>query len=59
MQKYSFPSNKKEYIPKIYAYSDESSFPGQLKIGYTGGNVEKRIKEQHPIITPKITYKIE
>lgn len=45
--------------PKVYAYSD-TSFPGQLKIGYTErDDVMERIREQHPIQAPSITYHLE
>ena len=49
----------KRFTPQIYAYSD-SHFPGQLKIGdTTREDVNIRIDEQHPIITPGKTYKLE
>lgn len=45
--------------PKVYAYSD-TSFPGQLKVGYTTQElVEKRIGQQHPIKTPWKTEKLQ
>lgn len=49
----------KRFTPQIYAYSD-THFPGQLKIGdTTREDVNVRIEEQHPIITPGKTYKLE
>ncbi|MDD4848683.1 MAG: GIY-YIG nuclease family protein [Bacteroidales bacterium] len=49
----------KRKTPKVYAYSD-TNFPGQLKIGYTEReDVMQRIREQHPIKTPQITYQLE
>lgn len=49
----------KRFTPQIYAYSD-SHFPGQLKIGdTTREDVNVRLREQHPIITPGKTYKLE
>lgn len=51
-----FPS-RPEKTPRIYAYTDKL-YPGLLKIGYTSGDVEKRVKEQYPIIRPDISYSI-
>ena len=49
----------KRFTPQIYAYSDKH-FPGQLKIGdTTREDVNVRIEEQHPIITPGKTYRLE
>lgn len=49
----------KRFTPQIYAYSDKH-FPGQLKIGdTTREDVNIRIEEQHPIITPGKTYTLE
>ena len=49
----------KRFTPQIYAYSD-THFPGQLKIGdTTREDVNVRIEEQHPIITPGKTYRLE
>ena len=57
-QKEILPEGKR-FTPQIYAYSD-SHFPGQLKIGdTTREDVNIRIDEQHPIITPGKTYKLE
>ena len=57
-QKEILPENKR-FTPQIYAYSD-SHFPGQLKVGdTTREDVNIRIEEQHPIITPGKTYKLE
>lgn len=46
-----------EKTPSIYAYSDKQ-YPGLLKIGYTAGDVERRVKEQYPVIRPDISYSI-
>lgn len=49
----------RRFMPQIYAYSD-AHFPGQLKIGdTTREDVNVRIEEQHPIITPGKTYQLE
>lgn len=49
----------KRFTPQIYAYSD-THFPGQLKVGdTTREDVNVRIEEQHPIITPGRTYRLE
>lgn len=49
----------RRFMPQIYAYSD-AHFPGQLKIGdTTREDVNVRIEEQHPIITPGKTYRLE
>ncbi len=37
--------------PMIYAYSDRG-YPGKLKIGYTGIDVERRVRQQYPIKMP-------
>lgn len=46
--------------PQIYAYSDPR-FPGQLKVGYTTAEVQKRVAEQYPVKTPgaALPYTIE
>lgn len=58
-QKDFFPERPK-VTPQIYAYSDRR-FPGQLKVGYTANDVQKRIAEQYPIKTPGegLPYTIE
>lgn len=49
----------RRFTPQIYAYSD-THFPGQLKIGDTTcEDVNMRIEEQHPIVTPGKTYRLE
>lgn len=49
----------RRFTPQIYAYSD-TRFPGQLKIGdTTREDVNVRIEEQHPIVTPGRTYQLE
>ena len=46
--------------PRIYAYSDSHpQYEGLLKIGYTTKNVEERVKQQYPTLTPgNPTYEI-
>lgn len=58
-QKDFFPERPK-VTPQIYAYSDRR-FPGQLKVGYTAHDVQKRVAEQYPVKTPgaALPYKIE
>lgn len=39
--------------PQIYAYEDSNPlYAGLLKIGYTSGDVEKRVAQQYPTIRP-------
>lgn len=45
-----FPPRSKS-VPKIYAYSDKT-YKGLLKVGYTAGDVEKRIAQQYPTKRP-------
>lgn len=54
-----FPQ-RQELTPQIYAYSDPR-FPGQLKVGYTAHDVQKRVAEQYPVLTPGsgLPYRIE
>ena len=52
-----FPQ-KSDSNPIIYAYSD-IRYPGCLKIGFTTRNVNERMKEHYPTITPTISYKVE
>lgn len=46
--------------PTIYAYIDSNpAYAGLLKIGYTTGNVEKRVAQQYPTLRPGgVPYKI-
>lgn len=37
--------------PMIYAYSDRG-YPGKLKIGFTGIDVEQRVRQQYPVKMP-------
>ena len=40
-------------VPKIYCYTTpEYKEKGYIKVGYTTQDVEKRIKEQFPILMP-------
>jgi hypothetical protein len=54
-----FPKRPKG-IPKIYAYEDTNpEYEGMLKIGYTTGDVKKRVAEQYPTKKPgKLPYRI-
>lgn len=57
-QKEILPEQRR-FTPQIYAYSD-THFPGQLKIGdTTREDVNIRIEEQHPIVMPGKTYRLE
>ncbi len=48
----NFFSPRSTARPMIYAYADRG-YPGLLKIGYTAGDVEARVKQQYPIKLPK------
>ncbi|MBD5407255.1 MAG: restriction endonuclease [Treponema sp.] len=52
-----FP-NRPQSVPQIYAYSD-TRFPNMLKVGYTTKDVEERVAEQYPTLTPEKSYKIK
>jgi hypothetical protein len=44
--------------PKIYAYTD-NGYDGYIKVGYTAGEAERRVKEQYPTLRPNdVPYKI-
>lgn len=44
---------KSEYAPKIYAYVDtHPQYAGLLKVGFTGNDVEKRVRQQYPTLRP-------
>lgn len=60
MAQRDFFPERPDVTPQIYAYSDPR-FPGQLKVGYTAHDVQKRIAEQYPVITPGagLPYTIE
>ncbi len=60
MAQQDFFPQRPELTPQIYAYSDPR-FPGQLKVGYTAHDVQKRVAEQYPVLTPGNTlpYRIE
>lgn len=45
-----FPS-RTSTRPMIYAYSDRG-YPGKLKIGFTGIDVEQRVRQQYPVKMP-------
>lgn len=56
--------NEKDFFPQrpaarptIYAYSD-INYPGCLKVGFTAGDVNKRVQQQYPVKLPKKPYKI-
>lgn len=47
-----FPA-RSEYKPKIYAYVDtHPQYAGLLKVGFTGNDVEKRVRQQYPTLRP-------
>lgn len=51
MAQQDFFPRRPDVMPQIYAYSDPR-FKGQLKVGYTTRDVQKRVAEQYPVITP-------
>lgn len=47
-----FPQ-KSSFRPKIYAYVDtHPQYAGLLKVGFTGNDVEKRVRQQYPTLRP-------
>lgn len=44
--------------PVIYAYSD-TRYKGCLKVGYTTRDIDVRMKEHYPTITPSQSWKVE
>ena len=60
MAQTEFFPRRPELTPQIYAYSDPQ-YEGQLKVGYTAHDVQKRVAEQYPTKRPgdKLPYKIE
>jgi len=46
-----FVKEKTAADPTVYAYSD-SHYPGMLKVGYTAGDVKKRVAQQYPTKRP-------
>ncbi len=51
MAQQDFFPRRPDVMPQIYAYSDPR-FKGQLKVGYTAHDVQKRVAEQYPVKTP-------
>lgn len=51
MAQQDFFPRRPDVMPQIYAYADPR-FKGQLKVGYTIRDVQKRVAEQYPVITP-------
>jgi len=44
---------RSDYKPKIYAYVDtHPQYAGLLKVGFTGNDVEKRVRQQYPTLRP-------
>lgn len=44
---------RSDYKPKIYAYVDtHPQYAGLLKVGFTGNDVEKRVRQQYPTVRP-------
>lgn len=60
MAQQDFFPQRPELTPQIYAYSDPR-YAGQLKVGYTVRDVQKRVAEQYPVLTPgtSLPYRIE
>ena len=54
MAQQDFFPQRPELTPQIYAYSDPR-FAGQLKVGYTAHDVQRRVAEQYPVKTPEIS----
>ena len=54
MAQQDFFPQRPALTPQIYAYSDPR-FPGQLKVGYTAHDVQRRVAEQYPVKTPEIS----
>lgn len=50
--------NKVVEHPVIYAYSD-TRYKGCLKVGYTTRDIDVRMKEHYPTITPSQSWKVE
>lgn len=46
-----FVSEKPQAKPMVYAYSD-IHYEGKLKVGYTAGDVQKRVAQQYPTKLP-------
>ena len=59
MAQSSFFPRRPDLTPQIYAYSDPQ-YEGQLKVGYTAHDVQKRVADQYPTKRPgdKLPYKI-
>ena len=59
MAQQDFFPRRPDVMPQIYAYADPR-FKGQLKVGYTTRDVQKRVAEQYPVITPgkELPYRI-
>ena len=49
----------KRTTPQIYIYSDSVAQPGWLKIGQTTRDVAVRMREQHNIVRPNQTERLE
>lgn len=58
MSKQEFFPQRPASKPIIYAYSD-TRFPSMLKVGYTERNIEERMKEHYPTLTPTQSWKVE
>lgn len=53
-----FVAAKSQAQPMVYAYQDKH-YPGMLKVGYTAGDVEKRVAQQYPTKLPGgVPYRI-
>ena len=60
MENKDYFSLRKNLTPKIYAYTDSNpELEGLIKIGYTAGDILKRVKQQYPTVRPgKNPFKI-
>lgn len=58
MSKQGFFPKRPQLNPTIYGYLDRG-YPGYIKIGYTAGNVEERVRQQYPTLRPDdVPYRI-
>ena len=46
-----YVSEKPQAKPMVYAYAD-IHYKGMLKVGYTAGDVQKRVAQQYPTKLP-------
>lgn len=60
MSKTGFSPKRPDVLPSIYAYEDTNpQYKGLLKVGYTTRNVQERVAQQYPTLSPgALPYKI-